>query len=82
MIKISYNGVKKVHSSKKFLFQFGPFSLEMVPLFSTRPIIPLPEDPFLVPGVDQFSNSNIFVLDQLIAEANTALKASSSSILH
>ncbi len=30
--------------------------------------------PLLVPGVDQFSNSNSFVLDQLVAKTRTYLK--------
>ena len=42
--------------------------------------------PFLVPGLGQFSNANIFVLDQHIAEFKTDLKSSTipllSPILH
>jgi len=38
--------------------------------------------PLLVPGLGPFSNSNSFVLDQLIAEAKTNLKAPTSPILN
>ncbi len=40
----------------------------------------------LVPGVDPFSNANIYALDQLVAETKTYLKSTTcpllSSILH
>jgi hypothetical protein len=43
----------------------------------------LPEDPaFNTGGVDQFSNANNFVLNQLIVETNTVLKSSFSPRLN
>ena len=37
--------------------------------------------PLLVPGVDPFSNANIYALDQLIAETKTDLESTTCPIL-
>jgi len=37
--------------------------------------------PLLVPGVDPFSNANIYVLDQLIAETKTDLETTTCPLL-
>jgi hypothetical protein len=40
-------------------------------IFITLEILLYRKTPRLVPGIDPFSNANIFVLDQLIAETKT-----------
>ena len=37
--------------------------------------------PLLVPGVDPFSNANIYALDQLIAENKTDFESTTCSLL-
>ena len=39
------------------------------------------QTPLLVPGVDPFSNANIYALDQLIAETKTDLESTTCPLL-
>jgi hypothetical protein len=50
-------------------------------LMTHRGNLNLPEDPVFSTGVGPFSNANIFVLDQHIAEFKTDLKFSTSPLL-